>query len=886
MQQPKIGDDVTKLMQKPPEIGDDVTALMKGNETKKEETYTSRVKKDIGGLGSFISTVFRAGLGDQIALQEGIKGASQPFEELVKNRNTALLPNIGENIARFSTGMAGIDYDALDQDIQSKNLPAVLGDLTVPLAAGALLHKIGGAKGLSKEIPRVDVLPKDAPIPLAKEVKQLPSGFSPLGNGPKALLNEGKITPDFTNKLNKDLGSSAGDILTDNIITGKEGVVNKPVNPNFFDRTPTENTAAKVPEPKIFTSNDIRAQFKMEPSQAIKKGLVEYIDRNQYKEVNLKNKDYKDLNSTQTIKKLSNDLTMDDFLSNEMNAGIDPFKSFNMLRDKLGNRPRVPYTGQWFSERLRNSPQGDIIRFIQNAKPLVAKQDLINRTERAKKFSSFDAIKSTGEQRTIEMFGRMKGEHPKVGFEPIVDKFTPEQIDDFHSQIHNSELDKGNQLTALNGLKKILNPDGSQLPVPSEMKQLAKVFGKDFTNSIIELHAGIPLPILSRNMIVDAINAPKSAVTGLDLSAPLRQGALLMHQPSFWKSLGPMAKAFVSEDAAKGYETALKSDPIYELVNPIDGKYDIGITEITKDYSRADLLRREEQYASQLAHKYIPWVQLSERSFSTFLNRLRFDTFKSILTDSKKAGIELSPEYVGRIADYVKNATGRGSLGSLEKIAPELNATFFSPKFVSSRIHMLNPKNYLEYAKTPADAMVRKQYLKSALSLVSATATTYMIGKLLSNDATVSNEPLSTDLGKLKIDDTRLDPFAGLQQPLVAGLRALSNKSTDVNGKTTEYKGMNSRITPLARFTRSKLSPTAAFVFDMLDGKDITGKKFEANSRTMNMFIPLIVNDLYELAKQDPKLMMELAPLKIFGMSGNTFNKTNIGDDVFGHGKK
>src|SRR5690606_29468999 len=79
---------------------------------------------------------------------------------------------------------------------------------------------------------------------------------------------------------------------------------------------------------------------------------------------------------------------------------------------------------------------------------------------------------------------------------------------------------------------------------------------------------------------------------------------------------------------------------------------------------------REEAFMSRQADK-IPGVKRSERAYTGFLNKLRADTFDSIVTKAKEAGIdvEADPDGLKTLARFVNNATGRGDLGSLNSSA-------------------------------------------------------------------------------------------------------------------------------------------------------------------------------------------------------------------------
>jgi hypothetical protein len=83
----------------------------------------------------------------------------------------------------------------------------------------------------------------------------------------------------------------------------------------------------------------------------------------------------------------------------------------------------------------------------------------------------------------------------------------------------------------------------------------------------------------------------------------------------------------------------------------------------------------------------------SSRAYAGFLNKLRADVFAGGVDALQAQGKtpENSLEEYRSWADFVNNATGRGKMPgkTLEDSAPLLNAMFFSPKFLASRLNLM-----------------------------------------------------------------------------------------------------------------------------------------------------------------------------------------------------
>jgi hypothetical protein len=282
-------------------------------------------------------------------------------------------------------------------------------------------------------------------------------------------------------------------------------------------------------------------------------------------------------------------------------------------------------------------------------------------------------------------------------------------------------------------------------------------------------------------------------------------------------------------------------------------------------------------FQSNVAEKFIPGVARSSRAYDGFLSKLRADHFNTLLDDYRRAGFnpDNNDVILKRIGSFINDATGRGGLGKLERAAPILNETFFAPKLMASRVNMysrwLNPKTYGN-----ADPIMRKQALKSLLGTVGFGMAVGELARLAG--AKVSNDPTSSDFRKIKISDkTRIDPFSGFQQYAVGASRLLSGQTTSSgSGKTYDLTsgkfGMPTRASVASQFMINKLAPIPSLVWSWMEGKDWAGEPFEIKSAILDRTVPIVMQDLYELAQEDPKLL-PLGILPIMGEGIQTYGR-------------
>lgn len=384
-------------------------------------------------------------------------------------------------------------------------------------------------------------------------------------------------------------------------------------------------------------------------------------------------------------------------------------------------------------------------------------------------------------------------------------------------------------------------------------------------------------------------DANRAILTSFDFSAAGRQGKPLLMTKAYWTSLDDMAKAWGSQRASDLVDESIMSMPIFQKPKLTNGKLGKSIAE------RAGIdISKAEQFQSNVAEKFVPGVKRSERAYNAFLNKLRADHLNAMVNDARRMGMnpDGSDVILKQIGDFINDATGRGSLGKMERAAPILNEVFFAPKLMASRVNMyrrwLNPRTY-----SNANPVVRKQAIKSLLSTVGFGLGVGELARM--GGAQVSNDPRSSDFRKIKIgDNVRIDPFSGFQQYAVGASRLLSGQSQSSRsnrvsglgnfqpfadiGLTDEYQfnpknpTQPSRGSVASQFFQNKLAPIPSLVWSWMEGKDWDGQPFEVKKALLDRTIPIVMQDLYELQQEDPKLL-PLGILPIMGEGLQTYGR-------------
>jgi hypothetical protein len=354
------------------------------------------------------------------------------------------------------------------------------------------------------------------------------------------------------------------------------------------------------------------------------------------------------------------------------------------------------------------------------------------------------------------------------------------------------------------------------------------------------------------DVALEVFNLPRALMATADLSAPLRQGLLptLANPVMASKAFVEMLKQWNSKDVADTWLADLKDSPGYQLMQQ-SGLY-------IADRTNAKATAKEEDFQSNYAER-IPvagkLVAKSERAYVAYLNKMRADLFTKGVNVLQNDGISFAnnPQAYKALATYINASTGRGSLGALERAAPILNATFFSPRLMASRVQLLtNWANPAFYKNTPAS--VRKMYFKDMGTFIAFGMGILALSAL--SGADVEEDPRSADFGKIRHGNTRWDIWGGFQQFVRYASQFISKeKKSTASGKITPLDGTSyskeTRMSVIGNLIRSKLAPVPSAVVDYLYGENMIGDPFNVKNTIISRMSPLVWQGLYESAQQD-----------------------------------
>ncbi len=251
---------------------------------------------------------------------------------------------------------------------------------------------------------------------------------------------------------------------------------------------------------------------------------------------------------------------------------------------------------------------------------------------------------------------------------------------------------------------------------------------------------------------------------------------------------------------------------------------------------------------------------------------------------------EKNPEEYKALASAINNLSGRGNLGGAEKVANQLNMVAFSARNIASQFHTLglsdlsliaSKKKGFYGSLTPS---ARKMVAKNLVSALGVGVSVLALAKAGGSD--VEDDPRSSDFGKIKVGNMRINIFGGYLSlaRLTAQIISGEKKST-VSGKVQSLnKGYKpeGRLGKIGTFLRGKESPTVSLLHDWLarqdkdklyEARNVLGQKMTIGEELLNRVTPFLANDIYDVYKDSGgKKAAELFIPSLFGAGISTYD--------------
>jgi hypothetical protein len=512
---------------------------------------------------------------------------------------------------------------------------------------------------------------------------------------------------------------------------------------------------------------------------------------------------------------------------------MTPLEAYQVMDD-------VPIIESAANKNLASATKQAVDRLtagIKRAKRLHPQKEKMISLEKSRRVAVAQQIRQAqkGERAALASRGPLRGEYSVPSF--TAPDISP--IDRYYlfESVRTSKMPHFRYRNTSDALLKLLRGD---MPARAETALLERHFGSGLAKAILQKRS---LGLKAWQNTLDILNIPRATLASWDLSFPLRQGIMLLpgHPKQWAKSFGQMMKSAVPGDKGKKYARYLEDMAESSRYATLRNRSGLDITQ----WGLTDITAREEPFLSSWA-ELIPGVKWSNRTFTTMSNQLRINVFDDVARNWERAGMSwaANPEEYTRLAAFLNHATGRGTIPTkYAGITPELNAFFFSPRYQISRPQVVY--DAFISLKLPA---ARKVIVGDLVKFVgTGSATLWLLNEVPGVEVEV--DPRSSDFGKVKYKNTRYDFWAGNAQ--IARLVAqVSSGQTKANEKLHDIN----KKEVIERYIRTKLSPPAGLVWDVLEGQTFMGDEMTLEPTFLardipSRVVPMVMQDIYDAVR-------------------------------------
>lgn len=479
---------------------------------------------------------------------------------------------------------------------------------------------------------------------------------------------------------------------------------------------------------------------------------------------------------------------------------------------------------------------------------------------------------------------------------------SPQTITDMRTAIasaKNVQLNPRQTRSALEGLDSLLLE--FKIPTINQLEQMEKVLGPEFTSAVASMR-----PYGAKEMLGDVVNLPRAVMASTDLSYPLRQGILALGMsPTDWAKSGvASARAFGSSQYAREVD-----DFVRGLAGTVDEKA------ITNFLHRAGVefvgqsVKEEAFQAGRLgkvlfgSNEAGRILKGSEDAFTTAGNYMRWsmgqkiskqliDQYGQVDDTIEQALARIPVKEAERLGKTLNVLTGRSGWDALKgDNARLLNAFFFAPNFLASRFiaPTLLPRSIFNAAIADPKALLNPVALYKSDPIMAAQAKSLgmfvaqgMAGLAAIKAAgemgwipnfSIETDPRSSNFGKGKIGDTRID-FWGGYGPIARTVARV------VTGETKSQSGNIRDISRLDEiwdgFVRSKTAPIPGALWDAKTGTNFVGDKVTFDDtgierQLRDSLLPLFVQDIVEAYNEGGVMSAAATAPAFLGLGASTY---------------
>jgi hypothetical protein len=383
-------------------------------------------------------------------------------------------------------------------------------------------------------------------------------------------------------------------------------------------------------------------------------------------------------------------------------------------------------------------------------------------------------------------------------------------------------------------------------------------------------------------------NLPRALMATGEISFLLIQGGIqtLSHPINAARAFKKAMEHFVSEKKAKQWGDFVRQQPYFEEMKKAKlslSQYDAKLNAREETFLGGwvnyiwDYAGWPAKFVSPKAYEI--WKQANvfkalERATVGYMNTIRIlryiDGAEKLRLEGKNFN-DNTQDYKN-VADVINTLTGRASLGPLEGMSKPLSLLFFSPRNWASVIKTTTPFAFYHFGKMGNDgtlkpSVAQKMAMADFMKYTAITASFVALAAAHFNDdddeeTEVVMDPTSSDFGKIRLGNTRVDPWGGRIQMIVFQARQIMNAITTNGVKKKLGEGMftPTRLDLTGKLVQNKLAPAAALAVKWAqtkvdkEGKQVMyGKEFLLSEELQGSLYPMYWGTISELYEDQPE---------------------------------
>jgi hypothetical protein len=579
--------------------------------------------------------------------------------------------------------------------------------------------------------------------------------------------------------------------------------------------------------------------------------------------------------------------SMGSFPSAEGYIGFSDPVSF----ESEGNKFNVDYSDKVQGlENVPTDPLGKLQFVLRNSADKYLSMKVIHNAELGEKFANAEdalTISQSASEGFKKAIGKMRGKLTELKLNPSDIILTGEDWESLYSEIRDAESLSFTEKIRLQQALYKLTTEG-RLPRPNEIKLAGKLFGlqiqEDFELVVDAVKKQKRLKkTTTEDIIRDAMGIPRALSATADVSRIMRQNILLIGSPkAFFKGMVDSWKIFLKDESyAKAAELASATSPYAHIRRRTNLKHNLW-------GERGTYRTRPEMFPTTKLEK-VPLVARSERAFTVGGNVTRDYKFDLVAAEWEN---DTTRKYTMKdyndVADFINFLTGEGDAKWFGEHAAFFNAAFFAPRLLHARFSAIvealplllqAPLNKISGGKFEVmwgrSLAARKVLASHILKFVAINSGILLLASQIPG-ASVETDPRSTEFGKIKFGNTRID-FWGGYQPIARFVTEL------VTGQHKTSSGeliTQERKQALTSFLQSKLAPIPAFAIDWSKGETFYGKEVPHTldgflEQAYNRLTPFVIQDIVDAARFNGLgTAAVVAPLAFNGVGTISYEQT------------